>query len=55
MAHGVDDPVLPIDACSRALRTQLLAAGYDVTYREFSDGHIVPPDIAAEALRWWLT
>jgi len=55
MAHGVDDPVLPIGACSRPLRTKLLAAGYDVTYREFSDGHVVPPDIAVEALRWWLT
>ena len=54
MAHGVDDAVLPIDACSRALRAQLLTAGYDVTYREFSDGHIIPPGIAAEAMRWWL-
>jgi phospholipase/carboxylesterase len=55
MAHGVDDPVLPIDVCSRPLRAQLLAAGYDVTYREFSEGHIIPPGVAAEALRWWLT
>jgi predicted esterase len=54
IAHGVDDQVMPIETCSRLLRSRLQAAGYDVTHREFSDGHIIPPAIAAEAMRWWL-
>jgi len=54
MAHGVDDRVLPIETCSRRIRPQLQAAGYDVTFHDFADGHTVPPEIAAEALRWWL-
>jgi predicted esterase len=31
-----------------ALRRQ----GYDVNFKEFEGGHAVPPDIAAEAMRW---
>lgn len=54
ISHGVDDPVLPIDSCSRRLVPRLHDAGYDVTYREFDGGHTVPQEIAAEALGWFL-
>jgi hypothetical protein len=26
--------------------------GYDVTFREFDGRHELPPDIAADSLRW---
>jgi predicted esterase len=29
-------------------------SGYDVVFREFDGGHGVPPQIADEAMRWWL-
>jgi phospholipase/carboxylesterase len=54
ISHGVRDTVLPIDQCSRSIRPRLVDAGYEVLYREFAEGHTVPPDIAAEAVRWWL-
>jgi predicted esterase len=34
--------------------SELRRAGYRVRYREFEGGHEVPPDIADEALRWFL-
>jgi len=53
-SHGTQDPILPIDSCSRVLVPNLREGGYDVTYREFDGGHTVPPVIADEALRWWV-
>ena len=50
VSHGVADPVLPIDRCSRVLVPGLVADGYEVDYREFSDGHTVPPEMVAAAL-----
>jgi phospholipase/carboxylesterase len=55
VSHGTADAILPIDACSRSFVPALRGAGYDVRYREFAGGHTVPPLIADEALRWWLT
>jgi phospholipase/carboxylesterase len=52
IAHGKDDRVLPITACSRRLVPALRRAGYDVTYTEFEGGHTVPPEIAQTAGRW---
>jgi phospholipase/carboxylesterase len=54
ISHGTADSVLPIDMCSRSIHPQLLDAGYEVLYREFSGGHTVPPDIVGEAVSWWL-
>jgi phospholipase/carboxylesterase len=52
--HGTDDDVLPIDATSRRVVPMLERAGYDVRYREFTGGHAVPGDLAAEAVMWFL-
>jgi phospholipase/carboxylesterase len=52
VTHGVDDRVLPIDRCSRLLVPALREAGYDVEYREFDGGHVVPPELAREAAAW---
>jgi phospholipase/carboxylesterase len=54
VSHGTEDRVLPIDRCGRPIAAGFRREGYDVTYREFRGGHGVPPDVAAEALRWFL-
>lgn len=48
VSHGTADTVLPIDRCSRVLVPELRQRGYDVSYREFDGGHLVPPEIAKE-------
>jgi phospholipase/carboxylesterase len=52
VTHGVHDDVLPIDRTSRRLVPVLQRAGYDVDYREFDGGHVVPPDLAEQAADW---
>lgn len=52
ISHGRSDQILPIDQCSRVIVPQLRAKGYDVTFKEFDGRHEVPPDVAAEAMRW---
>lgn len=54
ISHGVRDPVLPIDACSRRLAPKLKAAGYDLDYREFDGGHLLPPEMATAAVARFL-
>jgi predicted esterase len=34
-------------------RSRLERAGYEVSYREFDGGHVVPPDVAREAASWF--
>jgi phospholipase/carboxylesterase len=52
VTHGVNDRVLPIDRTSRRVVPVLRRAGYDVDYREFDGGHVVPPDLAADVAQW---
>jgi predicted esterase len=54
VSHGVGDPVLPIDRCSRRIVPALRRQGYDVRYEEFDGGHTVPPDLVAASLDQWL-
>lgn len=54
VSHGTADPILPIDACSRAFVPTLREAGYTVEMREFDGGHTVPPEVSDAAVRWWL-
>lgn len=42
ISHGTQDEVLPIGPCSRRIVPALERAGYDVEYREFEGGHVVP-------------
>ncbi len=49
ISHGRTDAVLPIDRCGRRLASTLKAAGYDVDYREFGGGHVVPSDLVEAA------
>ncbi len=52
VSHGTRDAVLPIDRCSRRLVPELRRAGYDVLYHEFDGPHVVPPEVAREAMDW---
>jgi predicted esterase len=54
ISHGTIDPVLPIDQCSRRIVPQLKRDGYQVTYREFDGKHTLPPEVAAEAMKWFM-
>ena len=53
VSHGTQDGWLPIDSCSRRIVPRLEHAGYEVRYREFEGGHVVPPGIAREAAIWF--
>jgi phospholipase/carboxylesterase len=54
LSHGLHDPVLPIDPCSRRIVRELRDDRYDVRYTEFDGGHAVPPEIARAAVDWLL-
>jgi phospholipase/carboxylesterase len=54
ISHGTLDRILPIDVCGRLIVAQLKGEGYRVTFREFEGPHTLPPDIAADAMRWFL-
>ena len=53
VSHGALDTVLPIDPCGRHVARQLQAAGYGVTYEEFEGGHVIPPEVAVQAVGWF--
>jgi phospholipase/carboxylesterase len=46
--------VLPVESGGRRIAKELREAGYDVDYREFDGGHIVPPDLVAAATKRFL-
>jgi phospholipase/carboxylesterase len=52
MSHGTNDPILPIDQCSRAIVPILETRGYDVTLREFNGVHEITATVKAEGLGW---
>ena len=54
VSHGTDDPVLPIERCSRRIVPLLRDDGHAVRYREFRGGHTVPGAIARDAVSWLL-
>ena len=52
ISHGTQDQTLPIDRTSRRIVPSLEDAGYDVTYQEFSGGHVVPQAVQRRAVEW---
>ena len=54
VAHGTADTVLPVDRCGRRVVGLLERQRYDVRYEEFDGGHVVRPDLLAQAFAWWL-
>jgi predicted esterase len=53
VSHGTRDPILPIDPCSRSIVRELRAEGYPLLYREFDGEHVIPPEVAQEAVDWF--
>ena len=54
VSHGTQDKVLRIDPCSRRLAPLIRRAGHDLRYQEFEGPHTVPPEMALDALDWFL-
>jgi predicted esterase len=54
ICHGREDPVLPIERCGRRIAVRLRSLGYDVEYREFAGGHVVPTAMVEAAFRRFL-
>ena len=50
ISHGDRDEVLPVERCGRRLARELSRSGYEVDYREFAGGHVVPPDLVDAAI-----
>ena len=54
VSHGTRDQMLPFENTSGQMIPLLKQAGYDVTFRQFDGPHTVPPEIAREAMEWFL-
>lgn len=54
ISHGNRDSVLPVGPCSRTIVSRLRKAEYPVMYDEFDDGHLIPAEVAAFAVNWFL-
>jgi phospholipase/carboxylesterase len=52
VSHGRADTVLPIDRTTRRIVPRLRAADVPTEVREFDGGHVVPPTVAEDAVRW---
>lgn len=44
----------PIASTSRSIVRKARGEGYDVRYEEFDGAHTVPPQLAADAMAWFL-
>ena len=55
ISHGRQDAVLPIDHCGERVAAALKQSGYDVDYRAFSGGHVVPVEMVAAAFARFLS
>jgi predicted esterase len=53
ISHGTTDHVLPIGPCSRRIVPKLTSRGLHPVYREFDGEHILPPNVAGEAVKWF--
>ena len=55
VSHGTGDDILPIDRCSRVIVPALERQGYEVTFRTFDGGHMIPPNLAREGMKFLLS
>lgn len=54
ISHGADDEILPVERTSQHLVPALRKNGYRVRFRQFDGPHTIPPEVAQEAVEWWL-
>ena len=50
IAHGRQDPVLPFERCGDRVAAALAQSGYDVAYKPFGGGHVVPAETVEAAV-----
>ena len=55
IAHGTADEILDIDRTRTVFVPGLRHDGYRVRFREFDGPHTIPPEVAREAMQWWLS
>jgi phospholipase/carboxylesterase len=54
ISHGTEDEILAIDQTSKVFVPNLRREGYRVRFRQFDGPHTIPPEVAREAMEWWL-
>jgi phospholipase/carboxylesterase len=54
VSHGTRDEILSLEACSHRVLEQLERRGLDVLYVEFDGGHRIPPEVARQAVEWFI-
>lgn len=54
VSHGTEDEILSVERTATVLVPGLRRNGYRVQYREFEGPHTIPPEVAREAMEWWL-
>jgi phospholipase/carboxylesterase len=54
VSHGTEDEILSAERTGTVLVPGLRRNGFRVEYREFEGPHTVPPEVAREAMEWWL-
>jgi len=54
IAHGTQDEILDFENTNKVLVPGLRRNGFNVRFRRFDGPHTVAPDIAREAIQWWL-
>ena len=54
ISHGTKDEILPFEGSSEGLVPQLKQEGYSVKFQQFDGPHGVPPEIARQAIEWFL-
>jgi phospholipase/carboxylesterase len=54
ISHGRKDQILPFENTSGEMVPLLKQAGYDVTFLPFDGPHVMPPNVAREAMEWFL-
>lgn len=54
VAHGTDDPVIPLARIEGVVVPALRRDGYSVTFHPFAGGHTVPTSVSRAAVQWFL-
>ncbi|HEV7347162.1 alpha/beta hydrolase [Telluribacter sp.] len=54
ISHGTKDPILPINPCSRRVKSQLERLDYNLNYTEFEGEHDIPANISGGAVEWFI-
>jgi phospholipase/carboxylesterase len=54
ISHGTQDEILDFEQTSKIFVPGLRRNGFQVRFRQFDGPHTIPPEVAKEAIQWWL-